>query len=184
MPIVKSWPIEGYLIDRLQAAIGKTGLALPEGVPVEVEVPREAEHGDWASNVALALAKSARRPPRDVAKSLIEALEVDPTVVAAVETAGAGFLNFRLAPEWLQGTVRKILAEVDTYGASEAGGGEKVLVEYVSANPTGPLNVVSARAASIGDTLIRILNAAGWRAAGEFYCNDWGLQAELFGASI
>ena len=184
MPIVKSWPIEGYLIDRLHAAIGKAGLALPEGVPVEVEVPREAGHGDWASNVALTLAKSARRPPRDVAKSLIEALEVDPRVVTAVETAGAGFLNFRLAPEWLQDTVRKILAGPDTYGASEAGGGEKVLVEYVSANPTGPLNVVSARAASIGDTLIRILNAAGWRAAGEFYCNDWGLQAELFGASI
>jgi len=184
MPIVKSWPIEGYLIDRLQAAIGKAGLALPEGVPLEVEVPREAGHGDWASNVALALAKSARRPPREIAQSLIASLDVDPAVVSAVETAGAGFLNFRLAPAWLQATVRRILAEPDTYGASEAGGGEKVLVEYVSANPTGPLNVVSARAASIGDTLIRIMNAAGWRAAGEFYCNDWGLQAELFGASI
>jgi arginyl-tRNA synthetase len=184
MPVVKSWPIESYLIDRLQAAIGKAGLALPEGIPLEIEVPREAGHGDWASNVALALAKSARRPPREVAASLIAALDVDPAVVASVETAGAGFLNFRLAPAWLQGTVRRILEAPDAYGTSDAGGGERVLVEYVSANPTGPLNVVSARAASIGDTLIRILNASGWRAAGEFYCNDWGLQAELFGASI
>jgi len=184
MPVVKTWPIESYLIDRLQAAIGKAGLALPEGIPLELEVPREAGHGDWASNVALALAKPARRPPREIAKSLIEALDVDPAVVASVETAGAGFLNFRLAPAWLQSTVRRILEDPDAYGTSDAGGGEKVLVEYVSANPTGPLNVVSARAASIGDTLIRILNAAGWRAAGEFYCNDWGLQAELFGASI
>ena len=184
MPVVKTWPIEGYLTDRLRTAIGKAGLALPEGIPVEVEVPREAGHGDWASNVALALAKSARRPPRDVANTLLGALEVDPAVVASVEIAGAGFLNFRLAPAWLQGTVQRVLADPDAYGASDAGAGEKVLVEYVSANPTGPLNVVSARAASIGDTLIRILNAAGWRAAGEFYCNDWGLQAELFGASL
>jgi arginyl-tRNA synthetase len=184
MPAVKSWPIEGYLIDRLHAAIGKAGLVLPEGVALEVEVPREAGHGDWASNVALALAKSARRPPREVAKALAAALDVDPDVVASVEPAGAGFLNFRLAPAWLQDTVRRILADPEAYGTSGAGSGEKVLVEYVSANPTGPLNVVSARAASIGDTLIRILNAAGWRAAGEFYCNDWGLQAELFGASI
>ncbi len=184
MPVVKTWPIEGYLTDRLRTAIGKAGLALPEGIPVEVEVPREAGHGDWASNVALALAKSARRPPREVANSLLATLEVDPAVVASVEIAGAGFLNFRLAPAWLQSTVQRILADPDAYGSSDAGAGEKVLVEYVSANPTGPLKVVSARAARIGDTLIRILNAEGWRAAGEFYCNDWGLQAELFGASV
>ena len=184
MPAVKLWPIEGYLTERLKSAIGGAGLTLPEGVAIEVEVPREAGHGDWASNVALALAKSARRPPREVAKSLVEALDVDPAVVASVEIAGAGFLNFRLAPAWLQDTVRRIVEDPDNYGASDAGGGETVLIEYVSANPTGPLNVVSARAASIGDTLIRILNAAGWRASGEFYCNDWGLQAELFGASV
>ncbi len=184
MPSVKTWPIEDYLVDRLRVAIGTAGLTLPDGVPVEVEVPRETGHGDWASNVALALAKSARRPPRDVAKALTDALEVDPDVVASVETAGAGFLNFRLAPAWLQGALRRILDNPDGYGTSEIGGGETVLVEYISANPTGPLNVVNARAASIGDTLIRILNATGHRASGEFYVNDWGLQAELFGASI
>ncbi len=181
---MKTWPIEGYLVDRLRAAIGKAGFQVPDGVAVEVEVPREAGRGDWASNVALALAKTARRPPRDVAQTLLDALEVEPGVLASVEVAGAGFLNFRLSPEWLHGTVRRILSDPDSYGASDVGGGERILVEYVSANPTGPLNVVSARAASFGDTLIQLLNATGHSTAGEFYCNDWGLQAELFGASI
>jgi arginyl-tRNA synthetase len=181
---VKTWPIEGYLVDRLLAAIGKAGFQVPDGVAVELEVPREAGRGDWASNVALALAKTARRPPREVAQALLDALDVEPGVLAAVEVAGAGFLNFRLSPEWLQGTLRRILSNPDAYGASDVGGGERILVEYVSANPTGPLNVVNARAASIGDTLIQLLNTTGHSAAGEFYCNDWGLQAELFGASI
>ncbi len=184
MQLVKTWPIEGYLIDRLHAAIGKAGLTLPEGIRVEVEVPREAGHGDWATNIALALAKTARRPPREIAHSVIAALEVDPDVVGSVEIAGAGFVNFRLAPAWLQETVRRILDDPGAYGTSEVGAGEKILVEYVSANPTGPLNVVNARAASIGDTLIRLFEAIGCRPAGEFYANDWGLQAELFGASL
>ncbi|MGH7680907.1 MAG: arginine--tRNA ligase, partial [Candidatus Eiseniibacteriota bacterium] len=129
-------------------------------------------------------AKTARRPPREVTQALLDSLDVEPGVLASVEVAGAGFLNFRLSPDWLRQTVRRVLADPDQFGASDGGGGETVLVEYVSANPTGPLNVVSARAASFGDTLIRLLNATGHRAAGEFYCNDWGLQAELFGASI
>ena len=184
MPFVKTWPIEAYLVDRLTAAIGKAGFSIPSGIAVELEVPRETGRGDWASNIALALAKTARRPPREVAQAIVQSLEVEPDVLASVDVAGAGFLNFRLAPAWLQSTLRRILDAPDTFGQSEVGGGETVLVEYISANPTGPLNVVNARAASIGDTLIKILNATGHRAEGEFYCNDWGLQAELFGASV
>jgi arginyl-tRNA synthetase len=184
MPLAKSWPIEEYLAERIGAAIARAGFALPEGARVELEVPRDPGHGDWASAVALTLAKSARRPPREVAAALIAALETDAAVVSSVEVAGAGFVNFRLAPAWLQGTVRRILEDPDGYGRSDVGRGERILVEYVSANPTGPLNVVNARAASVGDSLIRLFNAAGYRAEGEFYANDWGLQAELFGASI
>jgi len=184
MPAEKSWPIEGYLAERILDAIGRAGLALPEGARVEVEVPREPEHGDWASPVALTLAKAARRPPREIAQTLRDALRIETDTVSAVEIAGAGFLNFRLAPAWLAGNIRRILSEPERFGASAVGRGEKILIEYVSANPTGPLNVVNARAASIGDSLIRILNAAGYEARGEFYANDWGLQAELFGASI
>jgi arginyl-tRNA synthetase len=184
MPLAKSWPIEDYLLDRLRQAMARAGLALPEGAVVEIEVPRDPSHGDWASNVALALARTARRPPRQVAEALVQALEVDPDVLASVEIAGAGFINFRLAPRWLQATLFRILEDPEGYGRSEVGRGEKILVEYVSANPTGPLNVVNARAASLGDTLIRLLNAIGCSAHGEFYVNDWGLQAELFGASV
>lgn len=184
MPAEKPWPIEAYLAERLEEAIARAGLALPDGARIDVEVPREPGHGDWATPVALSLAKTARKPPRQVAETLRDAIEIDPDVVSGVEIAGAGFLNFRLAPAWLASNLSRILAGPDTYGTSAAGRGEKILIEYVSANPTGPLNVVSARAASIGDALIRILNAAGYEARGEFYANDWGLQAELFGASI
>jgi arginyl-tRNA synthetase len=184
MPTEKPWPIEAYLAERLEKAIARAGLSMPDGARVEVEVPREPEHGDWATPVALTLAKTARRPPRQVATSLLESLEVEPDVVSAAEIAGAGFINFRLAPAWLAANVRRILSDPTGYGNSLVGRGEKILIEYVSANPTGPLNVVNARAASIGDALIRILNTAGFEARGEFYANDWGLQAELFGASI
>ncbi len=184
MPAEKPWPIEAHLTERIEKAIARAGLTLPEGARIDVEVPREPEHGDWATPIALTLAKTARKPPRQVAEALREALELAPDVVSAVEIAGPGFLNFRLAPAWLAGNLTRILGDPEHYGASAAGRGEKILVEYVSANPTGPLNVVSARAASIGDALIRIMNAAGYEARGEFYANDWGLQAELFGASI
>ncbi|HEY2924255.1 MAG TPA: arginine--tRNA ligase [Candidatus Eisenbacteria bacterium] len=184
MPTEKPWPIEAYLAERLDEAIARAGFTLPEGARIDVEVPREPEHGDWATPVALTLAKTARKPPREVAEALRKALELEPDVVSGVEIAGAGFLNFRLAPAWLAANVRRILASPDSYGSSSVGRGEKVLVEYVSANPTGPLNVVNARAASFGDALLRILNAAGYAADGEFYVNDWGTQAELFGASV
>ena len=184
MQVANSWPIEAYLTERLTAAIERAGFTLPEGLNADVEAPREPGHGDWASAIALSLAKSARRPPREVANAIVAALEVDPDVLEAVELAGPGFINFRLSSGWLRETVRRVLGHPDEYGASGAGSGERILIEYVSANPTGPLNIVSARAASFGDALIRILNAAGYAADGEFYVNDWGLQAELFGASV
>ncbi|HEY6571802.1 MAG TPA: arginine--tRNA ligase, partial [Candidatus Eisenbacteria bacterium] len=133
---------------------------------------------------ALVLAKSAKRPPRDVAAALVAAFDSDPEILDRIEIAGPGFLNFHLSGAWLRGMVRSIVASPDTFGNTNAGRGERVLVEYVSANPTGPLNVVSARAASVGDALVRLLRAAGYAADAEFYVNDWGLQAELFGASI
>jgi arginyl-tRNA synthetase len=184
MPAAKSLPIEVYLADRLTEAVGRAGYALPDGARAEIEVPREQGRGDWASAVALVLSKPAKRPPRDVANAVVAAFEIDPDVLDRVEIAGPGFLNFHLSATWLHRMIREIAASPDTFGATDAGRGERVLVEYVSANPTGPLNVVSARAASFGDALVRLLRAAGYAADGEFYVNDWGLQAELFGASL
>lgn len=184
MSAANSWPIERYLGDRLAEAVRRAGYALAPDARVELEVPRDPDHGDWAAAIALTLAKTARRPPREVARALIDALEVEPGVLDGVDVAGPGFINFRLGRAWLIEVLRRILADPDGYGRSDSGRGERILVEYVSANPTGPLNVVNARAASYGDSLIRILNAAGYRAQGEFYTNDWGLQVELFGASV
>lgn len=184
MPDAKSLPIEAYLAERVTDAIGRAGFALPDGARVEIEVPREQGHGDWATAAALVLAKSAKRPPREVAAALVAAFEPDAGVLDRIEIAGPGFLNFHLSAAWLQGTLRDVLGSPDTFGETGAGGGERVLIEYVSANPTGPLNVVSARAASVGDALVRLLRAAGYAADGEFYVNDWGNQAELFGASV
>jgi arginyl-tRNA synthetase len=184
MSAAKSSPIERYLADRVADAIGRAGYALPEGAAVEVEVPRDPEHGDWATAVALTLAKSARRPPREVAETLARTIEIDPGVLDALTLAGPGFINFRLSQAWLLGVLRRALSDPAGFGCSDAGRDERILVEYVSANPTGPLNIVNARAASYGDSLIRIMSAAGYRAEGEFYSNDWGLQAELFGASV
>jgi arginyl-tRNA synthetase len=184
MSAAKSSPIERRLADRVADAIGRSGYALPGGAAVDVEVPRDPEHGDWATAVALTLAKAAKRPPREVAETLIRNLEVEPGVLDTVTLAGPGFINFRLSRAWLLGALRDALREPGEFGCSDAGRGERILVEFVSANPTGPLNVVSARAASYGDSLIRIMKAAGYAAEGEYYVNDWGLQAELFGASL
>lgn len=184
MPVANSSPIEETLAERLTEAIARAGLALPEGARVEIEVPRQEGHGDWASAVALTLAKPAKRAPRDVATAIAAALPPDPALYDRVEIAGPGFLNFHLSTAWLHETLRSIVRDPETFGATGAGRGRRVLVEYVSANPTGPLNVVSARAASFGDALVRLLRAAGYAADGEFYVNDWGNQAELFGATV
>src|SRR6185503_1944077 len=117
MPTEKPWPIEAYLAERLEEAIARAGLKLPEGARAEVEVPREPDHGDWATPVALTLAKATRRPPREVAEALRKAFEIEPDVVSSVEIAGAGFLNFRLATAWLAGTLHRVLSDPDTYGA-------------------------------------------------------------------
>ena len=129
----------------------------------------------------MTIAREARRPPRELAEALAAAYPPDPERFAGVEVAGAGFLNFRYADGWLAALPSRIGAAGEAYGDSDAGRGEKVLVEYVSANPTGPMNVVSARAAAVGSTLVRLLAATGHDAAGEFYVNDAGNQVDLLG---
>jgi arginyl-tRNA synthetase len=155
-----------------------------EGAQIELAIPREPAHGDWSSNLALMLAKPVRRPPRALAEALAAAFPLAGSPFDAVEVAGPGFLNFRYSAAFLAALPARIIAEGAAFGASDAGHGMSVLVEYVSANPTGPLNVVSARAAAVGATLVRLLNATGHRATGEFYVNDAGNQVDLLGASV
>jgi arginyl-tRNA synthetase len=132
----------------------------------------------------LVLAKSTGRPPRELAERILARLDLDPRRVERAVIAGPGFINFHLGQGWVADQLRQLLAHPDTFGATRIGAGVRVQVEFVSANPTGPLNVVSARAAAVGDALVRLLNAAGFAAASEFYVNDAGNQVRLFGQSL
>jgi arginyl-tRNA synthetase len=154
------------------------------GARVPLTVPSDPTHGDLATNLALLLSKSVKRPPREVAQKLIDSLPVGKDVLAGVDIAGPGFINFRLAPGALHGVLLEVLEEGERYGQSNDGGGLSAMVEYVSANPTGPMNVVNARAAAIGDALVRLLAATGHQAKSEFYVNDAGRQVDLLGLSF
>jgi len=158
-----------------------------DGPPSEamVERPRDEGHGDLASNLAMLLARPLRMPPRAIGEAIVRHYPLGEGHVAAVEVAGAGFLNARLDDVWPALALARVLREGDRYGRSEpAPDAAPVMVEFVSANPTGPLNVVSARAAAVGDALARTLEAAGQRVWREYYVNDAGGQARLFGQSI
>jgi arginyl-tRNA synthetase len=173
------------LTEGLAAALRATDLYSAERMArLELSVPRESAHGDWTTNLALLIAKELGRPPRAVAEALAAAFPRDPALFSAVEVAGPGFLNFRYGPEFLERLPARVAAAGGAFGASAGGAGTRVLVEYVSANPTGPLNVVSARAAAVGAALVRLLRATGHDAAGEFYVNDAGRQVDLLGESL
>jgi arginyl-tRNA synthetase len=173
------------LTEGLGAALRAAGLDGPDRLSrLELQIPRDPGYGDWTTNLALALAREARRPPRAIAEQLAAAFPLDPSVFAGVEVAGAGFLNFRYSEAFLAALPAAIRGAGAGFGRSEFGGGTPVLVEYVSANPTGPLNVVNARAAAVGATLVKLLEAVGHRAEGEFYVNDAGRQVDLLGESL
>ncbi len=155
---------------------------MPAADAVVVERTRDAQHGDFASNVALRLAKAARRNPRELASAIVAALPESPLLRRA-EVAGAGFINFHLAPEAYARELAAIHARGAAYGESQLGSGERVLVEFVSANPTGPLHVGHGRQAAYGATLANILAAAGFAVTREYYINDAGRQMDILAVS-
>jgi arginyl-tRNA synthetase len=150
---------------------------------VEFVIERDPQFGDLATNVAFSLSKLLKRPPKEVASQMASDLG-QLEILEKVEVGGAGFLNIYLKKESLCEELSEILARGDRYGSSSIGGGERVLVEFVSANPTGPLLVVNARAAAIGDSLVRILKFAGYDARAEYYVNDAGHQVDLLAESV
>ncbi len=171
------------LLRQALAALPET--LLPAGqrdIEIEVERTREASHGDFASNVAMRLAKAARQNPRKIAEAVKSALPPHPAV-DKVEIAGAGFINFFLRDDSYRAEIGRILAEGDAYGRSDLGRGRSVLVEFVSANPTGPLHVGHGRHAAYGASVANLLEAAGFRVAREYYVNDAGRQMEILAAS-
>ncbi|MDO5609831.1 MAG: arginine--tRNA ligase [Pseudomonadota bacterium] len=173
------------LVDQGIAALQHNGslpadIATPDFV---IERPRDTNHGDFSSNAAMTLAKAARSNPRALAQALVDALPENPAI-AKVEIAGPGFINFHLAPAAWQEVVRTIHASGAAFGRNQSGGGQTVGVEYVSANPTGPLHVGHGRAAAIGDSIARVLAANGWQVIREFYYNDAGVQIENLARSV
>ncbi|WP_373051311.1 arginine--tRNA ligase, partial [Thalassovita aquimarina] len=175
--------IRALVLDMLDQMIQAGDL--PEGLDfanVAVEPPRDAAHGDMATNAAMVLAKPAKMKPRDIAEKLADKLAADPRVTSA-EVAGPGFLNLRLDSALWQGIVKTALTDGTAYGRSGLGQGKKVNVEYVSANPTGPMHVGHTRGAVFGDALASLLDYAGYDVTREYYINDGGAQVDVLARS-
>jgi arginyl-tRNA synthetase len=177
--------LSDLIVAALEELSAEGAITLPAGVPatVTVERPRQKGHGDYATNVALQLAGQAGRPPRDLASLVAGRLEPSEGI-ESIEVAGPGFLNITLAAQ-AQGVVAdEIVAMGTAYGGSEAGQKQKVDIEFVSANPTGPVTLASARWAAVGDTLARLLEATGHLVTREYYFNDHGTQIDRFSRSL
>jgi arginyl-tRNA synthetase len=168
--------------DAVSAAFSELGWDTADLPLPELTRPRQREHGDWSTNVALILAARAGRSPREVAEAIVERLSVD-GVIKKVEVAGPGFINLFLGHGWLHDVLAEILRRGSPYGR-EAPRGQRVQVEYVSANPTGPLHVGTARNAALGDSLANVLDAAGYTVEHEYYFNNAGTQLELYAISL
>jgi arginyl-tRNA synthetase len=176
--------LHALIADAIRSLLDQAQLPADLVVPAfVVERARNREHGDFASNVAMLLAKPAHAKPRELAQKLIDALPAS-ELVATVEIAGPGFINFFLSPGASQSQVRRILEQGERYGTSHTGAGRKAGVEFVSANPTGPLHVGHGRAAAIGDCLSRLLAATGWDVTREYYYNDAGVQIANLAVSV
>ena len=159
---------------------------LPGGAEVKatIEIPKDPTHGDYASSFAMAGAKALHKAPRQIAQTIVDNLELAGTFFDKVEIAGPGFLNFTLGSKWYGEVLTDIQAEGNTYGAVDEGHGEKVMVEFVSANPTGPMHIGNARGGVLGDALASVLERAGYDVWREFYVNDAGNQIHKFAMSI
>ena len=181
IPETMQLDITNHLAEALKEALERAGLPAPEAVAWDV--PREASHGDYASNVAMTLARLARQPPRKVAEAIVAHFPRT-AAVDRVEIAGPGFVNVFLSPRWCADALSAILAAGPAYGRSLAGQGQRVLLEFVSANPTGPLVIVNARAAAVGDALARILRSQGYAVQSQYYVNDAGNQFEALARSV
>ncbi len=168
------------LAGAVKAALGSAALPAPE--VVAWEVPREAQHGDYATNVAMTLARQARRSPRQVAEAIVKHLPALPAI-ERVEVAGPGFLNVFLAPRWCAEALHEVLRAGASHGTGEQEQGRRYRIEFVSANPTGPLVIVNARAAAVGDALARVLRSQGASVECQYYVNDAGAQFEALAAS-
>ena len=176
--------LKKMLQDATNAAIAAGELPQAEIAEFIVEKPSNKANGDFSSNIAMACAKSFKKAPRAIAQSIADHIDLSGTVFERMEIAGPGFLNFFLSGEYYSSILRDIFACGDDYGRSDYGNGKKIIVEFVSANPTGPMHIGNARGGAIGDCLAGVLDRAGYNVWREFYVNDAGNQIEKFATSL
>lgn len=178
--------------DQLRVLISEAleMLAAEEAVPAgetpafNIEIPADKSHGDFASNAAMVCARSFKMAPRKIAELVCSKIDLGGTMFEKAEIAGPGFMNFFLSRKWFSDVVSAVISEKGDYGKTDTGSGKKILVEFVSANPTGPMHIGNARGGAIGDCLASVLQWAGYHAEREFYVNDAGNQIEKFGKSL
>ncbi len=172
------------ILDALGRAVANGELPAEPLPAFNIEKPANSANGDFSSNIALAGAKAFKKAPRMIAQSIADNIDLEGTLFEKVEIAGPGFLNFYLSQRYYSEIVKDVIARGEDYGASDFGKGKKVLVEFVSANPTGPMHIGNARGGAIGDCLAAVLEKAGYNVSREFYVNDAGNQIEKFATSL
>src|SRR5690625_4978290 len=175
--------LKQHLKISIEKAVGKSGL-VEEVPPVKVEVPKDKANGDFSTNIAMVLTKQAKRNPREIAQTVIDNLDKSEAQVKSVDIAGPGFINFKMEESSLTGVIAKVLEEKERFGSTVRENAEKILIEYVSANPTGDLHIGHARNASVGDTLANVMSFAGYDVKREYYINDAGNQIRNLALSI
>ena len=167
-----------------EAAVADGTLPRAEVKTAPVEIPKDTANGDFTTTFALAASKALRQPPRNIAQALLDHMQLEGTYFASAEIAGPGFLNFRLGETWFRDVLSAVESEGESYGSADILHGEKIMVEFVSANPTGPMHMGNARGGVLGDTLASVLTACGADVTREFYVNDAGHQIDKFAHSI
>ena len=172
------------IMDALGVLVAEEAIPAVPLPDFNIEIPADKSHGDFAANTAMVCARALKMPPRKIAELICEKLFLEGTIFESAEVAGPGFLNFFLSRKWFSDVVQNVLGEGENYGKTELGKGKRVLVEFVSANPTGPMHIGNARGGAIGDCLASVLQWAGYHAEREFYVNDAGNQIEKFGKSL
>lgn len=169
----------------LATAIEKAGLVeAGTELNIHLETPKDKANGDFATNIAMQLTKLAKKPPRAIAEAILEAIETEGTDIVSIDIAGPGFMNITVRKDFLAGVVKAVVEQGENYGRSQAGQGEKVQVEFVSANPTGDLHLGHARGASVGDSLCNVMDFAGFDVSREYYINDAGNQINNLAYSL
>lgn len=181
---IASEELKQLILSSLGRLVGAEKIPAEPLPPFRIEVPADKSHGDFAVNVAMVSAKALKMSPRKIAELVCQELDLEGSYFDKVEIAGPGFINFFLNQKWFSSVVDNVITEKDKFGRTNLGSGKRVLVEFVSANPTGPMHIGNARGGAIGDCLASVLDWAGYDVQREFYINDAGNQVEKFGNSL